>query len=218
MREDAVNVPRGGRPRAHTGASDAESLILNATESLLETVQIGKLSVAQIIESAGVSRATFYFYFSSKYAVITALLARVMDEIYEQTRPFVENQGEVPIDEALRASLDGGARVWQEHRFVLRATHEQWHAVPELHALWGGIVRRFTDGVSGGIDRGRAAGILPEGANSRQLAAALLWGTERCFYVAGLGADEDLPSEEEIVETLVHMWTAAVYGGPPVRA
>ncbi len=215
--DNPMNVVRGGRPRAHTGTSDAEGLILDATEALLSEVQIGKLSVAQIIERAGVSRATFYFYFSSKFAVITALLARVMDEIYDQTRPFVENTGTAP-DEALRASLAGGAQVWKDHRFVLRATHEQWHAVPELQELWGGIVTRFVDGVAAGIDRGRAEGLLPDGADSRQLGAALLWGTERCFYVAGLGADPDLPGEVEIVETLIAMWTAAIYGGPPVRA
>jgi AcrR family transcriptional regulator len=215
---EASNTVRTGRPRQHTGSSDAEALILDATETLLADVPIGKLSVAQIIERAGVSRATFYFYFSSKYAVITALLARAMEEIYDQTRPFIEAEGDPAPDAGLRASLEGGARVWREHRFVLRATHEQWHAVPELHELWGGIVRRFTDGVSAGIDRGRAAGLLPHGADARQLAASLLWGTERCFYVAGLGADADLPSEEEIVETLIAIWTGALYGASAVRA
>jgi AcrR family transcriptional regulator len=212
--DDSANAPRGGRPRPHTGASDAETLILDATEALLENVQIAKLSVAQIIERAGVSRATFYFYFSSKYAVITALLSRVMEEIYEETRPFIDSGSGLAPNEGLRASLEGGARVWREHRNVLRATHEQWRAVPELQELWGGIVSRFVAGVSAGIERGRAAGALPAGPDSRQIAATLLWGTERCFYVAGLGADPDLPSEEEIVETLIHLWTGAVYGGP----
>src|SRR5262249_43168090 len=150
-------------------------------------VPIGKLSVAQIIEHAGVSRATFYFYFSSKYAVITALLARVMEEIYEETRAFIDPGQRLDTEAGERARLVGGARGWRSHRFVLRAQHEQWHAVPELQELWGGIVKRFTDGVSAGIDRGREEGVLPPGPDSRQLAASLLWGIEHCFYVAGLG-------------------------------
>ena len=204
----------GSRPRRHTGSSDAEVLILDATEALLAEVPVAKLSVAQIIARAGVSRATFYFYFGSKYAVITALLLRVMDEIYEMARPFVDAEAGSPPAEALRESIEGGARVWHEHRFVLRATSEHWSDVPELRDLWTGIVRRFTDGVAGSIDRGRAAGDLPAGPDSRKLAASLLWASERVFYVAGLGADDVLPSEEEVVDVLAAMWTGALYGRP----
>jgi AcrR family transcriptional regulator len=202
------------RPRQHSGSSDAEVLILQATEELLADVPVGKLSVAQIIERAGVSRATFYFYFGSKYAVITALLKNVMDEIYEQVQPFVNPDVNASTPEALRASLEGGARVWRSHRFVLRATSEHWTGVPELRVLWTGLVKRFTDGVAAGIDHARAAGDLPEGADSRRLAAALLWGSERAFHVAGLEADEDLGNEEEVAEALIAIWTGALYGVP----
>ena len=67
---------RRDRPRVHGGNSDTEQAIFAATEELLEQVPLQDLSVAQIIERAGVSRATFYFYFSSKYAVVTGLLAQ----------------------------------------------------------------------------------------------------------------------------------------------
>src|SRR4051794_668054 len=182
---EASNAPTGSRPRQHTGSSEAEVLILQATEALLADVPVGKLSVAQIIERAGVSRATFYFYFGSKYAVITALLRSVMDEIYEQVQPFVNLAPGTSIPEALGASLQGGAQVWRAHRYVLRATSEHWHDVPELRDLWTGLVKRFTDGVAGGIDLGRANGEIPPGVDSRRLAAALLWGSERAFHVAG---------------------------------
>src|SRR4051794_4483792 len=174
---EASNAPTGSRPRQHTGSSEAEVLILQATEALLADVPVGKLSVAQIIERAGVSRATFYFYFGSKYAVITALLKSVMDEMYQQVQPFVDPNLNIATPDAVRASLRGGARVWSEHRFVLRATSEHWHDVPELRELWTGLVGRFTDGVSTGIDRGRENGDLPPGPDSRRLAAALLWGS-----------------------------------------
>jgi AcrR family transcriptional regulator len=202
----------GERPRQHTGSSDAEVLILNATEELLAEVPVGKLSVAQIIERAGVSRATFYFYFGSKYAVITALLTRVMEEIYEMVQPFVGPNVSDSTAEALRMSLAGGARVWRQHRYVLRATHEHWHDVPELQELWTVLVRRFTDGVSAGIERARASGEVPTGMDSRKLAASLLWGSERVFYVAGMGADDDLGDEEAAVEALAAIWTGALYG------
>lgn len=201
-----------GRPRRHTGSSDAEVTILQATEMLLASASLARLSVAQIIEQAGVSRATFYFYFASKFAVITALLVRVMDEVYEYVRAFVDPEVGATPAEALRVSLEGGARVWHAHRYVLRAASEHFHEVPELREQWMGIVRRYTDGVATGIDRARAAGELPAGPDSRHLAASLLWGSERVFYIAGLGGDDNLRSEEDAVETLVAIWTGALYG------
>ncbi len=67
----------------------------------------------------------------------------------------------------------------------MRAIHEHWNITSELRTLWISVVERFTDAVSAELDRERAAGIAPPGAGSRQIAAALLWGTERCLYVAG---------------------------------
>src|ERR1700751_4629142 len=96
---------RSDRPRAHGGDSETERAIFAATEELLAVVPLQDLSVAQIIERAGVPRATFYFYFSSKYAVVTGLLASVMDEIYDVRQPFVQRKGDTVAEEPLRQSL-----------------------------------------------------------------------------------------------------------------
>src|ERR1700716_1861472 len=80
------------RPRGHAGASETEIAIFEATEKLLAEMPLHELSVAQIIRAAGVSRATFYFYFSPKHAVVIGLLARVIDALYEVVQPFVQRQ------------------------------------------------------------------------------------------------------------------------------
>jgi AcrR family transcriptional regulator len=204
------------RPRTHGGASETELAIFEAAERLLAEVPLHDLSVAQIIEAADVSRATFYFYFSSKYAVVTGLLARVMDEIYETVQPFVQRQPDVAPEAALRESLEAAAAVWTAHRAALRATVEHWHAVPELRTRWLGVVRRFASGVAFEIDRERAEGLAPDGPDSRQMGAALIWSSERCLYVAGLGVDEDLPSEQDIIEPLLALWLGTIYGHAPL--
>jgi len=200
------------RPRAHAGDSDTERAIFGATEHLLAELPLQDLSVAQIIERAGVSRATFYFYFSSKYAVVTGLLASIMDEIYEVMQPFVRRTGKRVPEEPLRESLTAAAGVWGAHRASLRAVMEHWHAVPELQTLWLSVVRRFADGLALDIDREREHGIAPDGVDSKHLATALIWGTERCFYVAGLGVDAHLSNEQEAVEPLLALWLGAIYG------
>jgi AcrR family transcriptional regulator len=214
-----LETARGNdRPRAHEGARGPELAIFDATERLLAEVPVYELSVAQIVTAAGVSRATFYFYFSSKFAVVTGLLARVMDEIYLLVQPYVQRKDGTPPERALRSSLESAIAVWSNHRLTLRAAHEHWHAITELGTLWLGVVERFTDALSAEIDRQRVAGLAPDGPNSRQLAAALLWGTERCLFVAGLGVDKDLAGEQEILEPLLALWLGAIYGGQPSDA
>jgi AcrR family transcriptional regulator len=201
------------RPRAHGGTSETELAVFAATERLLSDLPLHDLSVADIIGEAGISRATFYFYFSSKYAVVSGLLARVMGEIYETVQPFVERSADVEPQAALRNSLEAAIVMWAGHRPALRAIHENWNATDELRALWTSVVEQFTLAVGAELDRERKAGLAPPGPDSKSLAAALLWGTERCLYVAGLGVDPRLPSETETLEPLMAIWTGAMYGG-----
>jgi AcrR family transcriptional regulator len=196
-------------------SGDTQEQIFAATERLLEQVSVHELSVAQIIEGAGVSRATFYFYFSSKYAVIVGLLGHVMDEIYDVARPFLERPDDEPPDEALRRGITAAAQLWSTHRLAMRAVSEHWHAVPELRSLWLEVVERFTDAFAAEIDRQRKAGLAPAGPDTRPLVASLLWATERCFYVAGLGVDDALPSEEVAAQALYELWYGAIYAGLP---
>lgn len=197
---------------AREGNADTRAQILTATERMLERVALSDLSVAQIIEQAEISRATFYFYFSSKYDVVVGLLAKIMNDVYDVASPFINRLDEDEPVAAMRLSLEAAAATWQTHRLALRAVSEHWNAVPELRTLWLGVVQRFTDGVSAEIDRQRDAGLAPPGTDSRELTAVLLWATERSFYVAGLGLESELRSEEQAVDALFAVWRGAVYG------
>jgi AcrR family transcriptional regulator len=195
--------------------SEAERGIFEATEALLGEVSFRELSASQIIKQAGISRATFYFYFSSKDAVLTGLLAKVMDEIFEAVRPYVERDEARDPRAAMWESLSRGAELWRRHRAVIRAVSEHWTTVPELRGLWVGVVERFTTAIAAEIDRERAAGNAPAGLDSRRLAAVLLWGSERCFHVSGLGVDQDLPDEHAAAEALFTLWVGGIYQAAP---
>ena len=199
------------------GASDLRQEILEATERLLETTPLAELNVSHILAEAGVARATFYVYFTNKYGPLVVLLQRVMDEIFQTMEAFTD-RGEAPEGSGapvLEKSLVGAVELFRDHRMVLRATVEHWHEVPELKAIWLGIIERFTDAVAAEIDRERAAGHAPAGGlPSRELAALLCWGSERCMYVAGLGVDDDLPNEDEAMRALQAFWSYTVYGPP----
>jgi AcrR family transcriptional regulator len=220
MPDDALSAARRhDRPRRHEGRSDTETAIFAATERLLEQVPLHEISVADILQESGVSRATFYFYFSSKYAVVTGLLARLYDEMFELV--VGRDEGESP-QAALRRQLRNAAALWSAHRLALRAVHEHWPESPELRAAWMEIFERFTTATATLIDQDRKAGLARPGPDSRQLASSLLWASDRCMYIAGLGVDRDLPAEQDTVDPLLAVWIGSVYGsaggeGKPAR-
>jgi AcrR family transcriptional regulator len=176
-----------------------------------------EVSVADIVREARISRATFYLYFSSKQEVVATLLDRTMDQILLAMTPFEIREDRAEAARELRRTLDSATRLWVAHRGVLRATHEQWHAIPELRAQWSRVIERFVSAVAPQIDRGRRSGVVPPGPDSRRLAAALLWGSDHCFYVGGLGVDRDVPAETELVEALTALWVGGIFGAEDGR-
>jgi TetR/AcrR family transcriptional regulator, ethionamide resistance regulator len=202
----------GTRPRVRDGSTASEQQIFAATESLLAKVTARDLSVAQILEEASVSRGTFYHYFSSKWEVIIALATSVMEDIHGWIQLFSRGGEELPRDEALRTSIDEGARIWAEHRAVLRAIVEHWRQVPELRKMWLEVMERYIVEIAEEIDRDRAAGIAPPGPDSRVLAGTLMWSTANTLYMAGLDEAESLPDEEAVLESLMRLWHGAIFG------
>lgn len=212
-------VRRADRPRRHEGGSPAEQAVFAATERLLVREPLHDLSVAQIMREAGISRATFYFYFSSKYAVVSGLLAQVMDEMFELVQPFVSRPPEMTPEEALETSIAAGIAMWTRHRPAMQAIHESWNSTADLQSLWLEVMERFIMALAERIDRDREAGLTPAGPDSRTLAATLLWSTECCLYISSLGVDASLSDETAMLVPLTTMWKGTLLGtAPPTPA
>jgi AcrR family transcriptional regulator len=194
---------------------DTRTSILIATERLLGDTPLHDISVAHIMDEAQVSRGTFYSYFSSKFEVTDALLEQTMAEMYAVLSPAIEGVDGLPTPEALYKVLVDSTRLWQEHRAILRATHENWHAVPELRERWLAVVEQFTNALATELDRERDVGLIPPGRDHRQRVAAVLWATEHLLYVAGSNTGTDLAGEETIVDTLMDLWSGVLYPGMP---
>ncbi len=202
------------RPRILSGRTDTEIAVFKATETLLDQQPFSELSVAQIISDAGISRGSFYKYFSSKLGVVAGLLITVMDEMFEIATPFLTRPG-MTMTESLRTSIQNAMTVWTDHRVLLRVVMENWASSVELEAQWTGEMSRYAAAVSAEIDQERAAGRLPAGLPSDRLATALIWSTERCLYVAGRAADggssaEVTSGELNEVDTLVAIWSGTL--------
>jgi TetR/AcrR family transcriptional regulator, ethionamide resistance regulator len=200
--------------RADLGSSrlDTRTAVLAALEEILEETPLHKVSVAQILAAAGVSRGGFYSYFESKYEAAGALLADVMEEIHDQWRPFVDSTAGADPREALDAVLRASVALWGTHGAIARTTHQYWASVPELGHQWLAAVERFTTEVAAAIDRARAAGTVPPGDDSRTIAAAGLWATEQLTFVVNSRSSVDLPDVRGGARAAMNLWTGLLYG------
>jgi TetR/AcrR family transcriptional regulator, ethionamide resistance regulator len=197
---------RGRRPRTYAA-------VLAATSRLLESVPLSDLSVAQILEAAGVGRTSFYEHFSSKEDVVVKLMRSVSLEVALEIEPMFD-RGERSPDEALAEGIENLMRVGSRYAPLLVAASEEWPGVSELREIWFAMLADATARLGATIERDRAAGVAPPGADSEALAASLMWSAERTFHVAMTGEHAVLVDPETLVEPLVALFVGAIYGRP----
>jgi AcrR family transcriptional regulator len=191
--------------------------VLAATTDLLRTTSLADLSVAQILVKGGVSRTSFYEHFSSKDDVLVKLVRAVSEEIADQIAPLFD-RGERPIDEVYREALDTWMHMGARYGPLLVAATEEWPRIPELRSLWFSMLADFSRRLAALINRDRAAGIAPPGADAEPLASSLTWATERAFHIAMSGHDRTLTDVDVIIEPLVQLHVSTIYGRPLVRS
>src|SRR3954447_3556370 len=163
--------------------------ILDSERELLGEHSFDALSVAEIITAAGVSRASFYFYFAGKQVVLAELVRRAVGAGHEAAQPWV--QATAGPRETLRAGVDAGAGLWLAHAAVLRAIVESWASDPQLRELWLAEMATFTEAAITRIEADRradpAVATRLEGVDVAALAASLTWAGERLYYLAASG-------------------------------
>lgn len=184
-----------------------------ATERLLEATPLHELSVAHIVAEAELSRASFYHYFSNKHDVVTALMTAIFRDMYSDTAVELSAPWTDP-GAALRHSLRSGMETWFAHRTVIAAVLENQHAVPDLAKVWAAVSEPFRATLAAQIQRERDLGRAPEGIPADAIAALLIAGAERIFYVGSTGSDDKLRTPAQRLDGIVAVALAAIYGDP----
>ena len=207
----ASRSPRGRRAPRATG-DERERAILETAERLLAERPINEISVDDLARGAGISRPTFYFYFSSKDAVLLALLDRVVEEARASRGDALERHGDDPRDR-LRQAISGIYATFRSHRAAMLAGADASSASPEVREVWSTVMEGFVDETAAAIEAERAAGAAPEGLPARDLAISLNLMNERLLLAAFAGY-EPAVAEDDLVDTIVAIWFSAIYGRP----
>ena len=200
---------RGGRAPARNG--ELEAAICEAAERLMSDRPFPEISVADVLEEAGVSRASFYFYFASKYALLARLAERVSADVFTFGNTYFGGEGGDPRAQLVEA-ISGAFETWSTHGPVLRALIESGPAGEETAQLWERLMERCPEAAAARIERGSASGAAPAGGpDARTLAASLVWMTERALYLSITGGERAFQDRARSVTTLADVWWRAVY-------
>jgi len=197
------------RTTAPSEVADLRERMLGALRELLDERRFEAISVADVIARAGVSRASFYFYFPGKQAALAELVRRAVGQGREAATPWTDSSAE-PAD-ALRAGVAAGAELWHANAGVLKAVVESWHSDEQLRELWLAQMDVFTDAAVARIETDPVASAVLAGQDVRAVAASLSWLGERLYYLAAAGVPP-FDDREVLVRTLTHAWVSTLYG------
>ena len=151
-----------GRRRGPSKGDLKEAAILDRAWELLGSKGLGEITIDELASGAGISRSTFYFYFDSKEAVLRALASRIDAEIRESAAPFFESD-RVLTEPEVRAAVRGYLARWKAKGNVLRASAALEATDPEMRAFWFDLSDGMVSAAAAGVERARAAGMLPDG-------------------------------------------------------
>ena len=199
-------------PRRRRRREDSEQEILEAAERLLRERPFRELTVDDLMAATTQSRTAFYRHFTGRQDLLIRLLSDLNQELWAVSEGWFQGGGD-PLAEA-REALERLAGVYQAHGPVLLAMAEAAHHDDEVERVYGALVQGFADGVVARLERDAAAGraSVPYPA---EVAAALVWMTERQLAVT-FGRQETTAAERaDAVEALYTIWTRTLYGADP---
>jgi len=185
-----------------------QAAVLQATEDLLSGgASYADLNIERIATRAGISRTAFYFYFRDKRDLLMRLTEEVSRQLYAEADRWYSGSADPAGD--IRDGFANIARLYEQHRVLLRTVVEVSTYDQDFARFWRAIMRRFIDATRARIESEQAAGRAPA-MSAPATAFALVWMAERSFYQL-LEQPEPFPADE-LVDALVGIWIRAVYG------
>ncbi|MEU0936357.1 MULTISPECIES: TetR/AcrR family transcriptional regulator [unclassified Embleya] len=200
--------PTRGRRGTERKGDVRERAILDTCEVLLADKGYDAMTVGDIAQGAGITRGALYFYFGSKQEVVTALVARTVEHLWERSRATAA------ADEprrAIAAAMQRTVELWNAHGPVMRTAIDVSSTVPEIGELWDRTADLFIAAITAVLERaGIRAGGEPDQAAA--MARVLCWMIERTFYHASQESRENLQAASATCE---HIWLTSAGLHPP---
>jgi AcrR family transcriptional regulator len=203
-------VARRERGSARPSGDERQDAILATAESLLADRILGDISIDDLSRGAGISRPSFYSYFSSKDEVVIELLARVIEEV---DRALAGLSVEPSADRAdpWRKSISAFVEVFTKHEAVAATAISSRLHNPQIQALWAKSMQSWVDHTTKAIVAERRRGAAPDGIPAAELAIALNLMNERVLS-ASFTREQPAIDRLSMVDVLLGIWMLSIYG------
>tara|TARA_R110000787_G_scaffold15088_46_gene46630 strand:+ start:7800 stop:8441 length:642 start_codon:yes stop_codon:yes gene_type:complete len=155
----ATRAKQGGAPKP-----SIEDRLLAAMERLLEQGQrFAVVSVEQLCQEAGISRATFYLHFRDKGQLVARLMAHVTEEIIDSTGTWMSNAENAERKDVQQA-LVGMVQTFKKHQATLSAVIDTAPHDESVAALYQQMVDRICEQSRDSLDVIQRKGLSRPGA------------------------------------------------------
>lgn len=208
MDESAVMPRRVQRAQRPSKGDRREGALLDAAGRLLSAGRFASASITEIADEAGLSRASFYFYFASKQALLANLVDTAIAEFNSSILIVADSDDSQAAAEAVRSTVRAAAKLWWDHSEVLRASVELGTTLPEVYDRTISnmeIVRVPTVALL------QRHGRVPEATDpvaANQLVMILMLMSERNFFDLMRG-DPTVADRDALTERLAVVWSRA---------
>lgn len=188
----------------------ARNEILGAAEAALAELDFHELTVELLMERTGMTRSSFYHYFTGLEEVVMALFGRIEDEIGAAVDGWLMGE---PADDPLAATTTHLTRlfeVWKEHASLMRAVNQVGVRDRDTYEQWRGrVVAGYIAKTADFIRRQVASG-LSDAPDPHQLAHALIWMNTGVSTDQASRLAPDPP--DRVARALARVWNASIYG------
>lgn len=188
-------------------AERTRAAILDAALAFLWTRPFREMTITELMESTGVSRAAFYQYFAGLHEVMQTLQVMLLGEIFSAVEPWLARTGD-PVA-LLNETMAGLARVCHERGPFIRAMSDAATTDEIYEASWRRFMREFDDAVSARIEADQEQGLIP-GFDARTVAFALN-RLDASTLIEAFGQHPRM-DPEPVRATLTRIWMSTLYG------
>ncbi|BCY08615.1 TetR/AcrR family transcriptional regulator [Actinoplanes sp. L3-i22] len=178
-----------------------EAAILEAARELFAEQPYDAVTIDDLARAAGLSRTGFYFYFRTKDAVLTALMARFWDQLGD-SHVWFDSTGPSPA--LLREQLRASARLWREHAGILSCAPTSG----ELREFTAKVKARYDERAADKIRRDQDSGTATKALTAPRLAEMISAIRDARYDQLARATDDEL---EQAVTDLAEAIQRLVY-------
>jgi AcrR family transcriptional regulator len=202
-----VGEEAAARRRRRRTPEAAQREIIDAAEGLLRERPFRELTVDEVMRRTGLSRPSFYVYFSDRHQLVLRVVEHLGTELFTMSERWYRGEGDGRT--LAREASEGIVAVFAEHGPVLRALADAAADDPRVEAAYAALLQRFVDATARHIEAEVTAGrILP--LDPVPTATALTWMMERYLQLS-LGREPLVPVEQ-VAAALTTIWSRVLYG------